>query len=131
MQPTVPINITKMDATITEGIHFVWNGRTVNSGPLEIHLDDKARGQGDNCGELDYQKNVARARFNVVIDFTGIARLLARAGDCGPMQPIRAVLHSEGVITEDHNFGLSGPMEVCPHPFFGAEGVSAVVLPGR
>src|SRR5262249_56561038 len=58
-------------------------------------LDDKARGQGDNCGELDYQKNVARARFNVVIDFTGIARLLARAGDCGPMQPIRAVLRSE------------------------------------
>src|SRR5262249_35463208 len=94
-------------------------------------LDDKARGQGDNCGELDYQKNVARARFNVGIDFTGIARLLARAGDCGPMQPIRAVLHSDGAITEDDNFGLSGPMEVCPHPFFGAEGVSAVVLPGR
>ena len=131
MQPTVPIDITKMDATLTEGIDFLWNGCTLNSGPLRIHLDDQARGEGDNRGELDYQNNVARARFNVVIDVAGIARLLARATHCEPMQPIRAVLHSEGVITEDHNFGLSGPMEVSPHPLFGAEGVSAMVLPGR
>jgi hypothetical protein len=131
MQPTVPINITKMDATITEGFDFLWNGCTVNSGPLKIHLDDKAHGEGDNRGVLDYQKNVARARLNLVIDLTGIARLLPRAAHCEPMQPLRAVLHSEGVITEDHNFGLSGPMEVLPHPFFGPEGVSAVVLPGH
>jgi hypothetical protein len=131
MQPTVPINITKMDATITEGIDFLWNGCPVNSGPLQIHLDDNARGEDDNRGELDYHNNVARARFNVVIDVTGIARLLARAAHCEPMPPIRVVLHSEGVIAEDHNFGLSGPMEVRPHPLFGAEGVSAVVLPGR
>ena len=131
MQPTVPIDITKMDATLTEGIDFLWNGCTLNSGPLRIHLDDQARGEGDNRGELDYQNNVARARFNVVIDVAGIARLLARATHCEPMQPIRAVLHSEGVITEDHNFGLSGPMEVRPHPLFGVEGLSVVVLPGR
>jgi len=131
MQPTVPIDITKMDATITEGIDFLWNGCTVNSGPLRIHLDDQARGEGDNRGELNYENNVARARFNVLIDVTGIARLLARAMQCEPMQPIRAVLHSEGVITEDHNFGLSGPMEVRPHPLFGTESLSAVVLPGR
>jgi hypothetical protein len=131
MQPTVPINITKMDATITEGIDFRWNGFRVNSGPLQIHLDDKACCEGDNRGELDYEKNVARARFNMVIELTGIARLLERAAMCEPMQPIRAVLYSEGVITEDHNFGLSGPMEVRPHPLFGAEGVSVAVLPGR
>src|SRR5262245_12517730 len=130
MQSAVPINITRMDATITEGIDLLWNGCTVNSGPLKIHLDEEARGEGDNHGELNYRNNLARARFNVVIDFTGIARLLA-AAHCEPMQPIRAVVHSEGVITEDHNFGLSGPMEVYPHPLFGAEGVSAVVLPGR
>jgi hypothetical protein len=128
---TVPINITKMDATIPEGIDFLWNGKTVKSGPLQIHLDGQARGEGENCGELDYQENMARARFNVVIDLTGISRLVAQATHCELMQPIRAVLHSEGVITEDHNFGLSGPMEFCPHPFFGAEGVSAVILPGR
>jgi hypothetical protein len=131
MQPTVPINITKMDATIPEGIDLLWNESRVNTGPLQIHLDDQARDEGDNRGELDYQKNVARARFNVMIDLTGLARLLARATHCEPMQPIRAVLHSEGVITEDHNFGLSGPMEVRPHPLFGAEGVSVRVLPGR
>src|SRR5262249_19307375 len=120
-----------MDATIEEGFDFVWSGRRVNSGPLKIHLDDKARGDGDNRGVLDYQKNVARARLNVMIDFTGIAKLLARAVHSELMQPLRAVLHSEGVITEDHNLGLSGPMEVLPHPLFGPEGVSAVVLPGH
>src|SRR5262245_53107619 len=131
MQPTVPINITKMDATIPEGFDFLWNGCSVNSGPLHVHLDDKARGEGDNRGVLDYQKNVARTRLNVVIDFTGIARLLSRAAKCEPMQPLRAVLQQEGVITEVHNFGLSGSIEILPHPFFGPEGVSAVVLPGN
>lgn len=89
MQPSIPIRITKMDATITEGIVLLWNGRKVHRGPLEIHLDNHSRGKGDNAGELDYPKNVARARFNVVIDVTGLAS----------MQPIRAVLQSEGVIT--------------------------------
>jgi hypothetical protein len=98
---------------------------------LEVVHIDKARGEGDNRGVLDYQKNVARARLNVVVALTGIARLLARAANCEPMPPLRAVLHWEGVITEDHNFGLSGPMEVLPHPLFGPEAVSAVVLPGH
>jgi hypothetical protein len=131
MQPTVPINITNMNAAITEGIDFRWNGRILNSGPLQIHLDEQAIDEGDNRGELDYEQNLARARFNVAIDLTGIAKLLACATHYEPMQPIRAVLHSEDVITADHNFGLSGPMEVRPHPFFGAEGLSAMVLPGR
>jgi len=120
-----------MDATIPEGIDFVWNGRAINSGPLQVQLDNQARAEGDNRGELDYGTNVARARFNVRIDLSGVAKLLARAARCELIEPIRAVLHSEGVITEDHNFGLSGPMEVQPHPLFGTEGVSAAVLPGR
>ena len=131
MQTTVPFGITKMDATIPEGIDFVWNGRAINSGPLQVQLDNQARAEGDNRGELDYGTNVARARFNVRIDLSGVAKLLARAARCEPIEPIRAVLHSEGVITKDHNFGLSGPMEVQPHPLFGTEGVSAAVLPGR
>ena len=131
MQAIVPFNITKMDATIMEGIDFLWNGRTVNSGPLQVRLDDQARANDDNRGELDYETNMARARFNVMIDLTSIAKLLASATHCEALQPIRAVLHSEGVITDDHNFGLSGPMEVQPHPLFGAEGITAAVLPGR
>src|SRR4051812_38957174 len=118
MQPTVPIKITNLAATITEGIDLLWKGYPVNSGRLQVHLDYEARGNGDNWGELDYQKNVARARFNVAIDLTGIART---------MDPLRAVLHSEGVITEDHNFGMSGPMAVRPHPLFEPEGVSLEV----
>ena len=117
MQPIVLINITRMDATIKEGFDFLCNGCTVNTGPLQIHLDEKACGDGDNRGVLDYRKNVARARLDLVIELTGI-------------EPLRAVLHSEGVITEDHNFGLSGPLEVLPHPLFGPEGLTAAVLPG-
>jgi hypothetical protein len=123
MQATVPIDITKMDATIPEGIDLLLKGIKVNSGPLEVRLDREARSQGANCGELDYDRNVARARFNVSIVMTGVARLLGRA-----VQPIRAVVDTEGVMTEDHNFGLSGPMEIQPHPLFE---FSAAVLPGR
>jgi len=130
MQGTVPFGITKLNATIPEGIDLIWNGCTINSGPLQVELDDGARVEGDNRGELDYETNLARARFNVRIGVSGITKLLARAAHCEPTGPIRAVLHSQGVITEDHNFGLSGPMEVQPHPLFGT-GVSVAVLPGR
>ena len=105
-------------------------GPDVVGNPL-VFVDPHGRSRVVKPYELDYHNNVARARFNVVIDVTGIARLLARTAHCEPMPPLRAILHSEGVITEDHNFGLSGPMEVWPHPLFGAEGVSAVVLAGR
>jgi hypothetical protein len=131
MLGTVPIGITKMEATIPEGIDLLVNGVKLNSGPLEVQLDHEARSAGDNRGELDYETNVARARFNVRIDMTGVAKLLAHVTQGGPVQPIRAVLHSEGVITHDHNFGLAGPMEIRPHPLFGTEGFSAAVLPGR
>jgi hypothetical protein len=131
MQGTVPFDITRMDATIPEGIDFVWNGCTINSGPLRVQLDDQARAEGDNRGELDYETNMARARFNVRIDFSSVAKLLASATDCELVEPVRAVLHSEGVITEDHNFGFSGPMEIHPHRVFSGEGVSAAILPGR
>jgi hypothetical protein len=131
MQATVPFDITRMDAIIPEGINLQLNGCTVNSGPLQVHLDEQARSDGDNRGELDYETNMARARFNVMIDMTGVARLLARATSGEAAQPIRAVLHGQGLITEDHNFGLAGPMEVQPHPLFGADSLSAAILPGR
>ena len=130
MQATVPIDITQMDAIIPEGINLQLNGRTVNSGPLQVHLDDQARSDGDNRGELDYERNLARARFNVMIDMTSVARLLARAACGEAIQPIRAVLQGEGVITQDHNFGLAGPLEVQPHALFGDD-LPAAVLPGR
>ena len=66
MQTTVPIQVTTMDATIPEGFVFKWNGRTVDSGPLRIRLDNHARGEGDNRGELDYEKNVQAAIREIV-----------------------------------------------------------------
>jgi hypothetical protein len=131
MRTRVPFDITKMDATIPEGIDLVWNGCTINSGPLHIQLDDQAHAEGDNRGELDYETNVAHARFNLRIDLSGVAKLLAGAAYGEPIAPIRAVLHSEGLVTDDHNFGLSGPMEFQAHSLVGPEGISATVLPGR
>lgn len=131
MRTTVPFDITEMDATIPEGIDLVWNGCRINSGPLHIQLDDQAHAEGDNRGEIDYETNFARARFNLKIDLAGVAKLLAQAADGDPIEPIRAVLHSEGVVTEDHNFGLSGPMLFQPNSFIGPEGISATVIPGR
>ena len=40
-------------------------------------------------------------------------------------------LNPEGLVTDDHNFGLSGPMELRAHSLVGPEGISATVLPGR
>ena len=77
MQATVSFGITKMDATIPEGIDLVWNGRTINSGPLDVQLDDQAHAEGDNSGELDYETNLARARFNLRIDLSGASRVTA------------------------------------------------------
>src|SRR5947208_2169917 len=91
MQATVPFGITKMDATIPEGIDFVWNGRAINSGPLQVQLDNQARAEGDNRGELDYGTNVARARFNVRIDLSGVAKLLARAARCELIERSRKI----------------------------------------
>src|ERR1700758_3151310 len=71
MQARVPFGITSMKATIPEGINLVWNGCTINSGPLQVQLDDEARAEGDNRGELDYEANVAHARFNMRIDLSG------------------------------------------------------------
>src|SRR5215831_11521885 len=79
MRATVPFDITKMDSTIPEGIDLLWNGCTINSGPLQVHLDDQARGAGDNRGELDYGTNLVHARFNVRIDLSSVAKLLASA----------------------------------------------------
>jgi hypothetical protein len=120
-----------MEATIPEGIDLLVNGVQLNSGPLKVQLDHEARSAGDNSGELDYETNVARARFNVRIDMTGVAKLLAHVTQGGPVQPIRAMVHTEGIMTRDHNFGLSGPMEIQPHPLFGTDGFTAAVLPGR
>jgi hypothetical protein len=131
MQPTVLFDITNMDAKVREGIDLVWNGRRLNSGPLHVRLDDQAVNDGDNRGELDYETSMARARFNLRIDLYGLAKRLAGALYCEFIEPIRAVVYSEGVITQDHNFGFSGPMKINPHPLFGAEEVSALVLPGR
>jgi hypothetical protein len=39
---------------------------------------------------------VARAQFNVKIELAGVAKLLTSAAHCEPIEPVRAVLHSEG-----------------------------------
>src|SRR5262249_15279576 len=126
MEPAVSFEITEMEAAIPEGIDFVWNGSRFNSGPLQVRLDRQAREEGDNSGELDFDTNVARARFNLAIDMSGVAKRVA-GSQCDWVRPMRAVLDAEGVITEDHNFGFSGPMNIHPHLFAGTGQISALV----
>lgn len=131
MHATVPFEVNSMKATIPEGIDFTWKGCSINSGPIHVTLDDQARAEGDNRGELDYDSNKARARFNLKMEFPALAKGIIGSALPELTQPIRGVLQSEGLITEDHNFGLSGPLEVQEHPLVDPQEVSASILPGR
>ncbi len=123
--------ITDLAASVPEGVPLMWQGREYDSGPLVIRLDKSAPGPV-NQGELDYSRRYAQAEFHVRLEFPELASLLEALGvDSELTQPVRAVLHSEGEILEDHSFVLSGRCDLGPHALLPAEETIARVLPGR
>jgi hypothetical protein len=104
-----------------------WQGREFSSGPLVMTLDSEA---GPSLGSLDYSERRAQVEFRVKMAFPEFARTLEDLGAAIDFsQPLRAVIHSEGPILEDHSFALSGAASVAEHALFDdhAEGS---VLPG-
>jgi hypothetical protein len=91
-----------------------------------LELDD----QRESRGRLDYGSCKAKAEFHVKLSFPEFAETLRGFGvDGGMTEPLKAELHSEGAIGEDHSFGLSGDCRVQEHPLFDSS-LSASVLPG-
>ncbi len=130
-QDVVTFQITKLAASVPEGVPVEWQGKEFNSGPLTIELDENAQELG-NQGVLDYSQRRARAEYNVRLRFPEFAGMLESLGvDPELTQPVRAVLRSEGEILDDHSFVLSGHCELRPHGMFPSDETAVSVLPGH
>jgi hypothetical protein len=126
----VKFRVTRLDASVLEGVPIEWRGQQYDSGPLLIELDNSLNDQG-NWGVLDYTRRRAQAEFHVQLKFPEFAGILADLGiDPEMTRPVRAVLQSEGEILEDHGLALSGSCELRPHGLFPPQHTAAAVLPG-
>jgi hypothetical protein len=129
-QDTLTFRITRLDASVPEGLPVEWQGTELASGPLRIELDHDSEKDG-NQGWLDYSKRRAYAEFHVTLKFPDFAGILEGLGiDPALTQPVRAVLRSEGEILQDHGFALSGRCQLEPHALFPPDTTCASVLPG-
>lgn len=127
----VAFQITRLAASVAEGVPVEWQGKKFNSGPLTIELDETAPERG-NEGVLDYSCRRARAKFHVRLKFPEFASMLESLGvDSELTRPVCAVLYSEGEIREDHSFVLSGRCKLSPHQMLSSEETVASILPGH
>ena len=128
-QDLLRFTVTRLSATVPEGVPINWRGRQFASGPLTIEL--AADGPASE-GVLDYASRRARAEFNVRLSFPQFAETLADLGvDPALSKPVDACLRSDGDLLDDHGFALAGTCHLDPHPLLPAETTSATVLPGR
>src|SRR5262245_3060908 len=127
----VRFTITRLAATVPEGVPITWRGREFASGPLTIDLATGSDATA-NQGVVDYARRRARAEFHVRLSFPEFAGFLEELGvDASLTSPVQAVLRSEGAVLDDHSFVLSGACELAPHGLLPREATSAAVLPGR
>lgn len=128
---SVNFRVTKMAATVPEGVPIKWHGKEFNSGPLTIELDESPDSERSQ-GVLDYSSRQAQAEFHVRLNFPEFAGMLQDSGvDPEMTQPVRAVLRSGGKILEDHGFALSGLCQLRPHGLFSPRNTQAAILPGH
>lgn len=126
----VPFTIERLQASVPDGVPLEWQGKTFDSGALNIALDESSL--QSSKGVLDYEHKRARAEFHVRLEFPEFARMLEDLGVSSELtQPVRAVLVSTGDILDDHSFLLSGRCALQEHGLFPASETCASVLPGH
>jgi hypothetical protein len=124
----IDFQVTRLAATVPEGVPVQWQGRELNSGPLLIELDES----GASRGVLDYLRRRAQAEFRVRLRFPDLTSALEELGaDTSLTAPVRGTVRSEGAILEDHGFALSGCCELSPHELVRPAEAAASVLPGH
>lgn len=125
----VNFRVTHLEAVVPDGVPIEWQGSQLDSGPLQIELDDVRSG---NRGTLDYSQRRAQADFNVCLRFPVLAGMLQDLGvDPSLTKPVRAVLHSTGEILENHGFAFEGSCDLAAHDLFSTGNAAAAVLPGQ
>jgi hypothetical protein len=124
----IPFHITTLSARVPEGIPVQWQGRELQSGPLQISLDATE----ESKGLLDYEKSQVRATIRVTVSFPELADLLSDLGvEPRLTKPIHAHLRSTGEIREDHSLMLSGECDLEQHELFPSPETHAALLPGQ
>jgi hypothetical protein len=113
----LPFLVTDLNVAIVEGFNIKWQGRDINSGSVSITL-----GQAGSRGVIDYANGKVNVEFRVRI---GIPELFETLEDLGAdpelLEPVTAVIRSEGVVFEDHSFRLAGKGVIAPHKLFDRE----------
>jgi hypothetical protein len=128
---TTPLDfiVRDVDATIPGGLPVEIQGRRFDSGPVQITLDD-AHPPGASGGTLDYDANVARARFLVRLEFPALREALRSAGLEEALEPVRGEITSSGDILPDHSFALRGSCRLASQDLFRDGSLDAEVLAG-
>jgi len=128
MTDSINFQVTRVAASVPGGLPIEWQGRTINSGPLTIEMDESAP---PSYGVLDYAGRRAQAEFHIRLQFPEFAETLDSLGAAPELtRPVSAVLRSSGQILDDHSFYLSGRSEIAPHELFPPAETAASVLPG-
>ena len=128
MDNLVKFSITSLRARVAEPVSIEWQGKRFDPGPLHICIDDIA---GSSGGVLDYSARHAQAEFHVLLTFPQFTEILEQLdADTELAEPVHAVIYSDGDISDDHSFVLSGPCQLNPHALLNAEETKAFVLPG-
>jgi len=124
----IDFRVSRLSATVPEGVPVRWQGKELRSGPLSIELDET----GESRGRIDYADRRATGEFHVRLTFPELADVLEDAGvDPELTRPVRAVLRSAGDVLPDHSFALAGVCQLLPHELFPQDESTASVLPGR
>jgi hypothetical protein len=125
----VRFQVSKLAASVAEGVSIEWQGQEFNSGPLTIELDENG---GRSVGIIDYARGRAEAEFHVRLAFPELVNVLESLGvEAELTRPVCAVLRSDGEILDDHSFVLSGRCELAPHEILSSAETTASVLPGK
>ena len=123
----ITFQVTDLVAQVPDGVPLQWQGAELDSGPLHLELASDA-----SRGVLDYDAGRAQVEFHVLLSFPVLVDELRGLGvDEDLLQPVRAVLRSEGPIRDDHRLALSGHAELEPHGLFPAEESGAAMLDGH
>ena len=72
MSDLLSVQVSRLEASIPEGIPVRWQGREFHSGPLKATLDDTVadpNGVRSSSGVLDYGRRRAQLEFHVKLEF--------------------------------------------------------------
>jgi len=126
-EDVLPFVVTGINVAIEEGFKIKWQGREIDSGRLTI-----TRREPGGSGVIDYKEGKVSVDFMVRIALSELFDVLDDMGvDQEVTKPVDAVIHSEGVVFDDHCFRLAGKAQLAEHRIFSPETKVDILAPTR